>query len=99
MRSLDKLTWHVMDAMADDWESIAQIRPHVHQYCGVTSDEDIFAALRHLHQDTLVEIMKVPDQASDVFQTHPEACWFGMTDAGRKLWASERAKYGDDEQA
>ena len=68
-----------------DWESIAQIRPHVHQYCGVASDEDIFAALRQLHQDRLVEIMKVPEQASDIFQTHPEACWFGMTNAGRKL--------------
>jgi len=93
--SLDKVTWHVMDAMADDWESIAQIRPHVHQYCGVRSDEEIFAALRDLHQDELVEIMKVPEQASDTFQTHPDACWFGMTETGRKLWDSEGVKYRD----
>lgn len=99
MRSLDKFTWHVMDAMADDWESIAQIRPHVHQYFGVASDEEIFAALRQLHQDRLVEIMKVPGQAIDIFQRDPEACWFGMTGTGRKLWDSEGAKYRDVEQS
>jgi hypothetical protein len=98
MRSLDQLTWHVMDAMADDWESIAQIRPHVHHYCGEASDEQIVAVLRELHKNNLVEIMQVPEQSGDIFRTHPEECWFGMTDAGRRLWDAEGAKYRDDEQ-
>jgi hypothetical protein len=99
MHRLDSLTWHVMDALADDWESVVQIRPHVHQYCGATSDKQIFDALRQLYDKKLVEIMKVDGQAGNIFQTHPEACWFGMTDAGRAFWDSESAEYRDDDKA
>ena len=94
---MDSLKWHVMDALADDWESIAQIRPHIHQYCGPVSDEEIFHILRQLREDDLVEIMKVPGQPENVFETQREACWFGMTQTGRTLWDSEGPKYRDDE--
>ena len=90
---MDSLTWYVMDALADDWESIAQIRPHVHQYCGEASNEQIFQLRRQLREDKLVEIMKVPGQAENIFETRPEACWFGMTRAGRAVWDSEGAKF------
>jgi len=90
---MDSLTWHVMDSLADDWESIAQIRPHIHQYVGDVSDEQIFATLRRLQQDGLVDLMEVPDQPADVLDHDPAACWFGMTDAGRRAWDSQRSKY------
>jgi hypothetical protein len=94
---MDSLTWHVIDALADDWESIAQIRPHVQQYCGPASDQQIFDILRQLRGDRFIEIMKVPGQPEDVFETQPQACWFGMTDVGRAQWDSEGGKYRDDE--
>ena len=84
-----------MDAMADDWESIMQIRRDVNRQCGPASDEQIFAVLRELRADKLVEIMKVPGQAADILETHPESCWFGMTDSGRELWESESVKHSE----
>jgi hypothetical protein len=74
MRSLDRLTWHVMNAMADDWESIVQIRRDLHPYFDEISDEQIVSILRHLHGEKLVEIMAVPGQTSETFLTHPESC-------------------------
>jgi hypothetical protein len=59
MRTLDATTWHIMDAMADDWESIVQIRPYVEEFCGPTPEESIFDTLRSLHADDLIEIMEV----------------------------------------
>jgi hypothetical protein len=93
---LDTLTWHVLDALADDWESVEWIRPHIQEYVGVVSDEQILAVLRHLHSEKLVEVMKVPNQPDNVLEVDPAACWFGMTEAGRKLWDSEGAKYRDE---
>jgi hypothetical protein len=98
MRALDTLTWHVMDAMADDWESVEWIRPHVHEYVGPVSDEEILAILRLPHSRKLVEIMKVPSQPDNVLETQPMACWFGMTEAGRNLWDSEGVKYRDESE-
>ena len=72
MRALDDHTWHVMDAMADDWESIAQIRPYVEEYCGVTTDERIFDTLRSLHSDGLIEIMEVGTHSNSVFPARDE---------------------------
>ena len=96
MRSLDALTRHIMDAMADDWESVEWIRPHVDQYVGPASDEQIIAVLRQLYSDNLVEIMKVPTQRENVLKVQPMACWFGMTQAGRNLWHAEGVKYRDE---
>lgn len=92
---LDSLTWHVMDSMADDWESIEQIRPHVFQFCGATSDEQIFHILRQLHKNGFVEIMEVGERTNKIFPTNPETAWFGMTNAGRAFWDAEGIKYCD----
>jgi hypothetical protein len=61
------------------------------------SDQQIFDILRQLRGDRFIEIMKVPGQPEDVFETQPHACWFGMTDVGPAQWDSEGAKYRDDE--
>jgi hypothetical protein len=93
MEALDELTWHVMDAMADDWESIVQIRPHVFQYCGPTSDDTIFQTLLRLHEAECIEIMDEEGQGTSVFPDDPKGCWFSMTKRGRSLWNSEGSKY------
>ena len=96
MESLDPLTWHVMDAMADDWESIAQIRPHVLQYCGATPDERIFQILRQLHENELIKIMDDDGYGTSSFPSDPSECWFCMSDAGEALWEAEGSRYRDE---
>jgi hypothetical protein len=98
MRSLDLLSWHVMDAMAHDWESIAQIRPHVHQYHEATSDERIFQILRQLHENELIKIMDEDGYGTSAFPSDPSECWFCMSDTGKALWQSEGSKYEDEHE-
>jgi len=74
-----------MDAMADDWESIVQIRPHVHQYCGPTPDDWIFQILRQLHESGFVRIMDLDGHGTESFPSDPQESWFDMTDIGRLL--------------
>jgi hypothetical protein len=99
MRALDAHTWHVMDAMADDWESIAQIRPHVEGYCGVTTNDRIFDTLRSLHSDGLIEIMEVGAHSNSVFPASDarNTAWFCMTDAGRALRDAQGEAFRDEQ--
>ena len=93
MTNLDSLKWHVMDATADDWESIDQIRPHVCAYHGPESDVQIFEALRELHQHRLVCLMDENGNGVSEFPGDPSKHWFAMTAVGRRLWDDEGAKY------
>jgi hypothetical protein len=95
MQALDSLTWHVMDAMADDWESIVQIRPHVRQYCGSIPDERIFQILRQLHENQLIKIMDADGHGTSSFPDDPSECWFCMSETGEALWDAEGSKYRD----
>jgi hypothetical protein len=96
MTELDSLTWHVMDALADDWESIEQIRPHVHRYAEPASDEAIIQILRRLHEIGLVTIMDAEGYGVGSFPAQASDCWFSMTERGRLLWDAEGEKYRDD---
>ena len=93
MRRLDELSWHVMDAMADDWESIVQIRPHVMRFCGATPDRRILDILREVHRFELVRIMDADGYRTDEFPEDPHEHWFSMTEVGRDLWDAEGPKY------
>lgn len=96
MTELDSLTWHVMDAMADDWESIEQIRPHVHRYAEPASDEAIIQVLRRLHENGLVKVMDAEGYGVGSLPSPASNCWFSMTARGRLLWDAEGKKYRDD---
>ena len=98
MRTLDATTWHIMDAMADDWESIVQIRPYVEEFCGPTPEESIFDTLRSLHADRLIEIMEVGEHSNALFPPPEtrERAWFAMTDTGRSLWDLHGGAYRDE---
>ena len=85
-----------MDAMADDWESIVQIRPHVQQHCGATPDDRIFQILRQLHAAGFVRIMDLDGYGTDAFPADPRESWFDMTDTGRELWDAQRSKYRNE---
>lgn len=96
MHAPDSLTWHIMDAMADDWESIAQIESHVIRYHGPVERNAIVETLRRLHGDSLVRIMDENGCGTDSFPDVPETAWFSMTDAGRELWDIAGPKYRDE---
>jgi hypothetical protein len=93
MHILDQWQWHVMDAMADDWESIVQIRPHVVEHCGATTDQQIFDVLRDLRQAGLVRLMDADGYGTDAFPADAHDHWFSMTESGMSLWDSEGHKY------
>jgi hypothetical protein len=82
-----------MDALADNWESVAQIQSHVHQSCGPTPVDKLLAVLRELRWKKLITLMSGAGETADTFEADPSASWFGMTEAGRNAWRSERAKY------
>jgi len=93
MKTLDSQTWHIMDATADDWESIDQIRPHVLTFHGHVSDAAIFATLRILHDQGLIKLMDDKGHSAKHFPKDPHAFWFSMTETGRQLWDAEGTKY------
>jgi hypothetical protein len=96
MKSLDSLTWYIMDAMADDWESIVQLRPCDTQFCGDTPDPLIVAVLQDLHQAGLVRLMDENGTGTDEFPADTRDHRFEMTSNGRALWDSEGHKYRGD---
>ncbi len=89
MDELDSLTWHIMDAMADDWESIEQIRPHVDRFHGQVDDSQIFEVLQDLCDSKLVEFMDGNGYGTDKFPEDARPYWFAMTERGKVLWDSE----------
>ena len=52
---LNSLQWHVLDATADDWESFAQILPHVNQWLGKTEREFVANVIQELVSLDLLE--------------------------------------------
>ncbi len=93
MHTLNHLQWHVIDVLADDWESITQIRPHVNEWCGQTTDRHIFDTLRELHGEGFVRIMDAEGHETTAFPENPSDHWFDMTPSGRSLWDAEGIKY------
>ncbi len=96
MDEFDSLTWHIMDAMADDWESIEQIQPHVNRFHGQVDDDQIFQILKDLCDNKLVKIMDGNGYGTDKFSEDSRLCWFKMTEIGKLLWDSEGYQYRDE---
>ena len=97
--SLDELTWHAMDAMADDWESLEQIVPHVEHFLGATDKAGIAKLLVVLVSEGLLrEMERITYQqlTADMVLETPIEYWFAMTPQGRALWDSEGPKYRND---
>jgi hypothetical protein len=96
MNTLDSQTWLIMDAMADDWESIEQIRPHVSELNGHVSDDAISVTLRTLHDQGLIRIMDDNGNSVSDFPKDPTTCWFSITNNGRTLWDTQGVKYREE---
>ena len=97
---IDSLRWHVLDALADDWESPEQIKTSLSDYGGSvpTDDElgDILQQLFEKHyifltQNTLFDRGEVVRELSG--ETSSRRFWFGRTDIGYLAWEALSEKY------
>ena len=94
---MDSLTWHVMNATADDWESLEQILPHVREFHGPAEPAAVAEVVAQLVREGLMEEMRQPviDPASVV--ADPIEFWFRMTARGREVWDAEGGRFRGDE--
>ena len=100
--TLDKFAFHAMDAMADDWESLEQIVPHLESFLGTTDHSRVARLIVELISEGLLrEMEQLPYQhlTADMILQTPIEYWFSMTLAGRALWDSEGHKYRDENVA
>jgi hypothetical protein len=89
----DALTWYVMDATADDWESIAQVIPDVEDFLGPQDPAEIRRIILRLFEEGLFEMMPLEGLTMESLQTDFDRCWFSMTTEGRRLWDEDGIHY------
>jgi len=97
--NIDEFTFHIMNAMADDWESLDQIVPDIEQIFGSVDRSEVVRLLVRLVSEDLVQEMKIvkyESLISEMILKSPSRFWFTMTDKGRAFWDSEAPKYFDD---
>ena len=91
--TLDKLTFEVMNATADDWESLDQIMSPVKEFSGVSDRTSVANIIVQLITEGLFEEMKQQKVTAEMIVQSPMDFWFTMTKQGRSLWNSEAPKY------
>ena len=94
--ALDKLGFYVMNATADDWESLEQIMPHVEEFVCVTDSSDVARLIVELVAEGLLEEMKHTPLTPQMIVRTPIEYWFAMTARGRALWDAESREYEHD---
>ncbi len=94
---MDSLSWNVMNATADDWESLEQILPQVRQFYGPVESAEVAKLVSRLVHEGLMEEMRNPVINPAAVAADPIEFWFRMTPRGRMAWESESLKYrGED---
>lgn len=90
---LDSLTFFTLNAMADDWESIVQIEPQVNRFHGPSTRDQIFEALRNLHNAGHLLAMDDDGNRITGYPDEQETAWFSMTEVGRVLFKENTVYY------
>lgn len=77
---VDALSWEILNATADDWESLEQIKNAVQRFLGPCNEKSIAEEISKLVRQKLFEQkpLSVPVEES----------WFRMTALGREVWKS-----------
>jgi hypothetical protein len=88
------LAFWVMDATADDWESLEQIHPHVNQWWQQTEASVVVVEMMRLLGAGLFEVMPATPENAAAVLAEPIQYWFRMTPVGRAQW-KEQAKTVD----
>ncbi len=96
MNTIDSFDWYIMDATADDCESIVQIEAHIAEYFGQVNRFQIATRLETLTGKGLMEEKRNLAFSSSHLLENPVEFWFSMTEEGRMLWESESKKYRDN---
>jgi hypothetical protein len=91
---LGTLTFWILDAMADDWESLDQIQPVVDRWFQPTPRLVVAEELVRLVKLGQLEEMPHRDRGDDELSAasviaDPTRFWFRMTSQGRKQWDQE----------
>jgi hypothetical protein len=86
---LDSLAWHVMDATADDWESLEQILPHVRETHGPAEAVVVAESIVRLMVEGLMEEMRHATVSPQAIVCNPIDYWFRMTPRGRAIWDTD----------
>ncbi len=94
--TLDPVAWHVMDATADDWESVEQIIPDVERWLGPQDRQEIEIVIQVLLEKGLFEIMPLASPSTRGTPSDIRPLWFGMTTEGRRLWDRDGAFYRNE---
>ena len=96
MPHVDLVTWYVLNAMADDWESIDQIEPQVRRFHGAVTRPAIVSLLRQLYEAGHLRIMDENGNQVGHFPESPATAWFSMTESGRLIWNESGIEYQDE---
>jgi hypothetical protein len=94
---LDSLSWHIMDATADDWESLEQILPHIHEFHNSIEPSVVAEVVAHLVREGLMEEMRHRTVEPASVVADPIEFWFRMTPRGRAIWGAEGGRFRGDE--
>ncbi len=96
MPKLDSLTFYILNAMADDWESIVQIEPQINEFHGSATREEIFEVIHSLHAGGFLRAMDENGYGINGYPSEQDTAWFSMTDTGLALFEENMEYYGDD---
>ena len=96
--SLDRLSFHILNTMADDWESLEQIAPHVMEFSGIGNTSQIACVIVDLVSEGLLVEMKHVSLTPEMIVQTPIEYWFRMTPRGRALWEAESRNFDASEQ-
>lgn len=100
--NIDKLDWLILDALADDYESMNQIYPI--EECPQMSREGIVDRVYDLYQKGFICLIdKDKKFIIEEIKVEPEGYldtkfWFGMTEAGAAVWEGGSEKHGGYKQ-
>ena len=91
--SLETLSFYVMNATADDWESLDQIMLDVAEFAEVADRPRVARLIVDLLAEGLLEEMKQSPVTQEMIIQNPIEYWFGMIAKGLALWQTESQKH------
>ena len=91
--SVDLLAWHIMEATADDWESVDQIITEVEGRIGVQDPVMFHKVILELFESEFLELMPMDGITSQTLKDDPKKCWLAMSAKGRRVWHEDSIHY------
>jgi hypothetical protein len=86
---MDHINWHILNIMADDYETALIIQEDLAKENIDLEIDDIVERLNKLHSDGLLELMP--------YSKDKENKWYGMTESGRSIWDEHAKSHGYNE--